>query len=265
MSALGVMTTSHAARTPSPRRLTAPPNRGQAAYARSLAKNVNEIRDPLTLERWASSFLGRVWERGRRHREDPEHDYGFALGAAMVEAIGDAGGRGARMALLAISRLDDGTLAGHAEEWADSLSHIPVPKWVDSAGEAEVVRAMSISRVGDGAALLIEADQPGCGLHTIAAFIRDQLGGVTSYLGLILPFDALDLAAFGCADRHGRPAEREEIDPIRACHRLRAAITNTDRNFDLDVWDDYADHRALALTRAIVGELADVRGDAPRV
>jgi hypothetical protein len=261
--ALDVMTTSHASRKPSPRRLTAPPNRGQAAYARSLAKNVNSIRDPLTLERWASSFLGRVWERGRRHREDPEHDYGFALGAAMVEAIGDAGGRGARMALLAISRLDDGTLAWHAEEWADSLSRIPVPKWVDAVGEAEVVRATSISRPGDGEGLFIEVDQPSIGLHTVAAFIRDDRGGVASYLGLIQPFDVLDFRQFEAAAGHRRPARREEVEPTVACHRLRAAITNTDRNFDVDVRDEYADLRALALNRAVVGELADVRSGAP--
>lgn len=253
------MTTPHAAHKPSPRRLTAPPNRGQAAYARSLAKDVNAIRDPLTLERWASSLLGRVWERGRRHMEDPEHDYGFALGAAVVEAIGDAGGRGARMALLAISRLDDGSLAGHAEEWADSLSRIPVPEWVEMVGEAEAVRAVSISRPGDGEALLIEIDQPGFGLHTVAAFVRDQLGGVASYLGLIWPFEALDLTEFEHVDAHGCRTEHVDLEPVVACHRLRAAITNTDRNFDVDVTEEYADHRALALTRAVVGELAEIR------
>jgi hypothetical protein len=163
------------------------------------------------------------------------------------------------MALLAISRLDDGSLAGHAAEWADSLSRIPVPKWVDRVGEAEVVRAVSLSRPGDGEALFIEADQPGSGLHTLAAFIRDQLGGVASCLGLVLPFDELDFAEFEAAGDHARRAERADVEPVRACHRLRVAITNTDRNFDVDVRGEYSDHRALALTRAVVGELAEVR------
>jgi hypothetical protein len=62
------------------RRLTAPPDRNQAAFARGLCRDVASIiDDPLTLERWTSSLLGRLWVRHRRNPAPLQHDPGFAL------------------------------------------------------------------------------------------------------------------------------------------------------------------------------------------
>jgi hypothetical protein len=239
-------------RTPSPQgtppRYAAPPDRDQAAFARKLVRDVAQVEDPLTLERWASSLLGRMWERTRRDRLRSKQDPGFALGIAMIEAIGLAGGRGAKMALHAIAQLDDGSVGWHAEEWSEHIK-AELPEWITEIGQAKLVRAASVCRPCDGEMIFIEALQPAIGLHTLAVFVDDTRGGMAKHLGLIQPLDSLDPTMLEFVDDHGRAAKLAPVELVFACGRIRDAITQTDRTLEMTMPEEYADLRALALTR----------------
>ena len=99
----------------------------QVALAQQLCRDVEAIEDPLTLERWASSFAGEIW--GRRCRCDfnvARHDPGFEFAVATIEAIADVGGAGAKTALLAIARLGEYPERQHAAAWAAEIEGVLV-------------------------------------------------------------------------------------------------------------------------------------------
>jgi hypothetical protein len=231
-----------------PPRYAAPPDRDQAAFGREMARNVARFEDPLTLERWASSLLGRMWERTRRDRLQSKQDPGFALGIAMIEAIGLAGGRGAKMALHAIAELDDGSVGWHAEEWAEHIK-ADLPEWTTKVAEAKLIRAASVCRPCEGEMIFVEVEQPAIGLHTLAVFVDDTLGGMAKHLALIQPLDSVDLEMLGPIDDNGRAAKLAPVELVFACGRVRDAITQTDRTLERPMPEEYADLRALALTR----------------
>jgi hypothetical protein len=247
------MSTSRTSQTkPTPPCYAAPPDRRQAAYARKLARDVAGFEDALTLELWASSLLGRMWERTRRDQLRSKQDPGFALGIAMIEAIGLAGGHGAKAALHAIAQLDDGSVGWHAAEWADHIE-AEIPDWVAKVAEAKLIRAASICRPCEGEVILIEVDQPAIGVHTLVAYVDDGLDGVAKHLALIQPLDSVDLTMLQAADDSGRTAKLAPVELALACHRMRKAITQSDRTVDLPMPAEYADLRALALTRVHEG------------
>jgi hypothetical protein len=244
------MSTPRTRRVRAAKRLTAPPTRDQAEYARTLCENVAAIEDPLTLERWASSFLGRTWERGRRHHGEMEQDHGFALGAAIVEAIADVGGPGAAAALLAISQLSDDCVGEHAASWAKQIEDSSVPDWVAKVGQANVIRALVAHSPCESEVVFIEADQPGFGLHTVVVYIDDQWGGIAKHVALLRPVDSIR-ASFE-AELTGRGG-LIQAEPELACRRILHAIWLTDERPGLTVGDTYADLRGIAVARACAG------------
>jgi hypothetical protein len=190
-------------------------------------------------------------QRGRDNASgaDNEQDPGFALGIAMIEAIGLAGGRGAKMALHAIAQLDDGSVGWHAVEWADHID-AEMPDWMAQVGEAKLIRAASMCRPCEGEVICIEVDQPAIGLHTLAFYIDDRLDGMAKHLALIQPLDTLDFTELEEPDERGYVAKLAPAELVFACDRLRKAITQTDRTMDVPMSEDYATLRPLALTRA---------------
>jgi hypothetical protein len=231
-----------------PPRYAGPPDRDQAAFGREMARNVARFEDPLTLERWASSLLGRMWERTRRDRLQSKQDPGFALGIAMIEVIGLAGGRGAKMALHAIAQLDDGSVGWHAEEWGEHIK-AELPEWITNVAEAKLIRAASVCRPCDGEVIFIEVDQAAVGPHTLAVYVDDRLGGMAKHLALIQPLDSLDPTELKFIDDRGRAAKLAPAELVFACNRVRDAITQTDRTLEIPMPEEYANLRALALTR----------------
>lgn len=230
-------------------RLAPPANRDQAAFARELCDRVEHFDDPLSVERWASSLLGRTWERGRC-QDECGRDPGFELGAAIVEAIADAGGRGAKLALLAIAALDDHELNEHAASWAAELEDEPAPDWFAKVGEANVIRSCVIYSPCEAEVIFIEADQPSFGLHSICVYVDNRWKGSAKHIELVKDLDSIaaDIAAES-------PVARDliTVEPELACERIRWAIWETDGWPGIDVGQNYADLRALALARAAAG------------
>jgi hypothetical protein len=204
------------------------------------------MEDSLTLERWASSFVGRTWERGWRHQNETEEDCGFALGAAMIEAIADVGGRGAAMALTAISELGDDDVAMHAASWAKQIEDPSVPEWVAEVGQANVIRALVAYSPCESEVVFVEADQPSFGLHTILVYIDNQWGGVAKHIALLQPVDSIS-AKFE-AGLTG-PGGLIPVEPELACTRILHAMWLTDDRPGVAIGDDYADLRAIAFAR----------------
>jgi hypothetical protein len=243
------MTNPRRRRVPPATRLTPPPDQHQAAFARELCRDVEAIDDPLTLERWASSLLGRTWERRRRHPDAEGHDPGFALGAAMVEAIADVGGQGAAIALAAIAELDDDGVGEHAAAWAAEIGALPIPDWVAKVGRANVTRALVAHSPCVGEAIFIEADQPSFGPHSVAIYIDNQWGGLVTRIGLIPPIEPF------AADHAGQlwgSHDLVAVEPELACRRILQAIWLTDERPGI-CGDSYADLRAIALARVSAG------------
>jgi hypothetical protein len=233
------------------RRLTAPPDSKQAAFARRLCRDVASIvDDPLTLERWTSGLLGKVWERHRRNPAPLQHDPGFALGAAIVEAIGDVGGLGAKMALLAISKMADPPLSYHAAEWAEHSVAGSVPAWIDHVGSARPCRALSVCSPSDGEVIFLEAEQPAFGLHTVVVYIDYRLEGIAKHVGLILPLDQIDTEMMADPAVDGLHTEARAVEPVFACGRILTALELTDEHPHLPVGETFADLRAIAVARA---------------
>ena len=171
-----------------------------------------------------------------------------ALGIAMIEAIGLAGGRGGKMGLHAIAELDDGSVGWHAEEWAEHIE-AELPDWIAKVGNAQLIRAASICRPCEGEAIFIEVDQPAIGVHTLVVYIDDRLDGRAKHLALIQPLDSVDRTALENGDDSTRPSRLAPVELEYACSRMRQAITQTDRSIDLPMSAEYADLRAIALTR----------------
>lgn len=189
-----------------------------------------------------------MWIRTRRDQLRSEQDPGFALGIAVTEAIGLAGGVGAKMALHAIAELDDGSFGWHAKEWGDSID-AELPEWIAKVGNARRLRAMSLCKPCDGEVIMIEVDQPAFGPHVLATYIDDRRDGMAKHLALIQSLDAIELAPLETPDERGRRAKRRPMDVELACARVRNALTQTDRTIDVPISDEYAELRALALSR----------------
>lgn len=230
-------------------RLTPPADGDQAAFARKLCDDLERFDNPLSVERWASSLLGRTWERGRV-RDEGGSDPGFALGAAIIEAIADVGGRGAKLALLALDALDDHYLSEHAASWAAEIEDVPIPDWFAKVGKANVIRSFVVYSPCEAEAIFIEADQPSFGLHSICVYVDNRWKGSAKHIELI---QELDSTAANIAAGISGAGGVIPVEPELACQRILWGIWETDSWPGFDVGENYADLRALTLARAGAG------------
>jgi hypothetical protein len=113
---------------------------------------------PLHVECWTSSLLGRLWER--RVNLQPTWDsvdWALARGGPIVKDIAAHGGRGAKLILSAVQRLDPAGLGVLCGELAERLPDDLLPEWAGQIGSARVVRATSACSALDEEVMFLEA------------------------------------------------------------------------------------------------------------
>lgn len=225
----------------------APPSE-RARAARLLCRQASSIDDPLALERFVSSLLGRLWERCEMVPDSGGVDPMRVLGEPIVDSVVEAGGLGGKLFLTALAQIERGALGLLAAERAASIPEVPVPDWVTQVGTASIVRAFSTYSPGDGEALMLASRTVGGTDHMVAVFIADRLGGIAKHLWLTRLFDPSDPSAQ--ADLQiAKPLDFRPVDHALACQRVRIAIDRSDAAPIGWVGPDFADHRALSIAR----------------
>src|SRR4051794_33022178 len=151
---------SHSKSRRARRRIACEPHftKTQVEVARGLCREGASAPDALSLERWTSSLLGRVWQRRRFGQDDESVDPMLFHGAPLLEGFAELGGDEAVPILAAIERLDRGPLGALARKLRNPISGPSPPQWIDQVGTTRIARAFAVRVPGDGEALLLEAD-----------------------------------------------------------------------------------------------------------
>jgi hypothetical protein len=213
-----------------------------------MCDQVEALGCPLHVECWTSSLLGRLWElRVNLQPSSDGGDWALVRGGPIVKDIAAHGGRGAKLILSAVQRVDPDGLGVLCGELADRLPGDLLPDWAGQIGSASVVRATSARSPLDEEVMFLEAGGDGHEAHSIAVFIDHRLGGLAKHLGLIQAIEKFDGDVFGSGSSAVVPMP---LNPIIACQRLRGAIMRTDASYGPPVGEKFADLRALALSRA---------------
>jgi hypothetical protein len=229
-----------------PRRMPGP--KSKQAAVRMMCDEVAALDCPLHVEWWTSMLLGQLWElRVSFEPSWDEVDWALVLGGPLVEDIATHGGRGAKLILSAIERIDPGGLGLLSGELSDRAPEDLLPDWARGIGSATVVQATSVRSGPDEVAMFLESGGAGHEAHTFAAFVDYRLGGIAKHLGLVPPIKSLDYEMFRSG---GSAVAPRALDPVDACERLHEAITRTDAIFGPPVGENFAGLRALALARA---------------
>lgn len=250
VEALGDMSYSNRSRQRTHQRSYKRRSPSHSAATRMLCRQAASFDRPLDLERWVSSLLGQLWLRRHRVPEDYCGDPLLYGGELMVGAFAKLGGTEGRTALTAVARIDHGPLGRLAGELAAPLRDVAIPDWVAQVGDAKIVRAFADSVPGSGEALLFDTDRTGDAAHMLAAFIRDQLGGIATVLRLTRRVDPFGPAVTGAGSASGKGLRLRPVDPVLACRRVLVAIERTDDAPAALIDDeDYADDRAIAVAR----------------
>ncbi len=220
-------------------------------------------------EVWASMLLGVFWKQ----RFDPPSggaspgeaspgeaspggasDYALAHGAPLIRAIARLGGRGARVALRAIARVDDGELGVRAGELAERLGDRDglLPSWIEDVGEAEILRSAVVREeiFDDGFTVFIEACHGGRDRHAVGIYIDNNLGVMAKDALLTDSIERVEEIMRKNPSSNCGELKLEPLDPRVAAGHVYAAIRLTDLTMHAPVGDDYACLRAFALLRA---------------
>jgi hypothetical protein len=162
------------------------------------------------------------------------------IGDPFLTAIARVGSPAAKLALVALARIDRGALGRRATKLADGLTS-RVPPVVQEVGTARLVRALVASWPGDGEAILLESDgvDP-CG-HTLAVFIDARHRRIAKHVALIRP-DAL-------AEMTDDKLKFRPADLATTCRKVAKAIRRTDVAADPPVNESFSQYRAIALAR----------------
>ncbi len=218
----------------------------QIASAKRMCRNVASFTDPFTLECWASTFLGKLW----RMRDSVDYDDGWPLilGEPIVETMAHVGGRGAKAALMALSRLDRTILGVVCADLARELTDVALPHWFDQVAAIEVTRAAWASKPKlPGEMVLIGANRAGRETLSLLVAIDPAQDGVATHLLTTRPFDdALERFAQQAAEQ-ARPFPFKAAEPAFVCRRAEAAMRRTDASPLAEVHELYGDVRAVAL------------------
>ncbi|MGZ4231840.1 MAG: hypothetical protein ACXVUE_17530 [Solirubrobacteraceae bacterium] len=212
----------------------------QSRFMRELCRDAARQPTSLKLEQWASMLLGSFWER-----RDLANSYGAAdpvaaVGEPFLTAIARVGNRNAKVALLALARIDRGALGPRARDLADELAW-SVPRRVEEVGTARLVEALVASSPGDGEAILLRSDAVGPLGHVLAVYIDEWHRRIAKHVALIRP-DALAEVTGG--ELRFRPA-----DLATTCRKVAKAIKRTDVAADPPVNESFSQCRAIALAR----------------
>jgi hypothetical protein len=216
--------------------------------ARTLCRQAAALDTPLALERWASSLLGRLWERRDYVAQNRGIDPLFLLGRPILRSFAAVGANNGKIALTAVSRIDRGPLGRFAGELAASLGDAAMPDWIEQVGSSTIVGASAERSPGDGEALLLEPEVVGDGAHMLAVFIADRRGGAASVLALTRKLGPAEAASWAGAGAP-RGLRLRPVDAALACQRAREAIERTDDVLGAWIDENFADNRALAIAR----------------
>ncbi len=215
-----------------------------------MCRDVTSFTDPFTLEAWASTFLGRLWEQ--RHRVDHDDGWAYLLGAPVVEDIAEQGGRGAKAALMALSRLDPTIFGVMCGELGTELSDVALPHWFDQVGQISVTCAASTGFDPDAPAgselILLGARRRQAQTHALLVAVDHSQGDIATHLITTHPYEQALEKFHRQADEQGRPRRFREVKTALACRRAQSAMRRTDGASDPELHDFYGDVRSLALT-----------------
>jgi hypothetical protein len=214
-----------------------------------MCRDVASATDPFTLEAWASSFLGRLWEQ--RDRVDYDDGWAYLLGGPVVEDIAEQGGRGAKAALMALSRLDPTTFGVMCGELGAELTDVALPHWFDQVAQISITCAASTGFDPDAPPrdelILLGARRPRAQTHALLVAVSHAQGDIATHLITTHPYDHALEKFHRQADEQGT-ARFREVETAPARRRAQSAMRRTDGASDPQLHDYYADVRALALT-----------------
>jgi hypothetical protein len=221
--------------------------------ARRIVREAAALGSAVEAELWGSALLGLLWERRfDLAPEDFSQGYAVVFGDPLVKAVADTGGVGARVALRVIAAVDDGELGLHAGEFATGLGAVaPLPGWVGELGKAEVVAAAILREevFDDGSTVLLEARNADGEQYAVGVYIDNNLGVIAKDILL-----ADSIAAVERVTREHPPRdERLTLEPVAAgvaAGQVHAAIELADMTLGLDVGQEFAELRAVALMLA---------------
>ena len=228
------------------------PNEGQwlavqrATIARELCEDAAAQPTSLLLEQWASMVLGWFWERRKRVSGRPLIDRLAASGEPVLTSIAEVGSPKAKLALLALGRIDRGALGLRARQLAEQLSS-PLPPLVCEVGTARLVQAFHTSSAEDGEVIMFRSNGTGPRGHMVAAYIDARRGSLAKHVALLRSFDPLrpDTAVdAACSSLNFRRADLSAM-----CLKAGEAIGRTDAAINPPVDESFSRYRAIALAR----------------
>jgi hypothetical protein len=212
---------------------------GKSRFMRELCRDAARQPTSLQLEQWASMLLGAFWDRRELADEYWPADPVAVVGEPFLKGIANLGNREAKVALLALARLDRGALASRAGELADGIVG-SVPARVQEVGTARLVEALIASSRGDGEAILLRSDAAGPRGHMLVVWIDERQRRIAKHVALVRP-DALAEMTEGL---RLRPA-----DLATTCRKVAKAIKRTDVAANPPVNESFSQYRAIALAR----------------
>src|SRR3984957_3606309 len=100
----------------------------QATVARGLCEDAAAQPTALVLEQWSSIVLGLFWQRRKRISGRPLIDLLATSGDPVLRSIAEVGSAEAKLALVALGRIDRGALGLRARQLAEQLSWLLPPR-----------------------------------------------------------------------------------------------------------------------------------------
>ena len=218
----------------------------RATIARGLCEDAAAQPTSLLLEQWASMVLGWFWERRKRMGGRPLIDLLATSGEPVLRSIAEVGSAEAKLALVALGRIDRGALGLRARQLAEQLSWLLPPR-VGEVGTGRLVQAFHTSSAGDGEVVMLRSDGTGPRAHMVAVYIDARHGWLAKHVALVRSFDPLrpdtpEDAAW--LSLKFRPADL-------AAMRLKVgqAIERTDAAVNPPVDESFSRYRGIALAR----------------
>lgn len=190
--------------------------------------------------------IGSFWERRRQISGSPPIGGLATTGEPVLMSIAEVGSAKAKLALLALGRIDRGALGLRARQLADQLNW-PVPPRVDRVGTARLAQAFHTCSPGDGEVVMFRPDGSGPQAHMLAVYIDARHGCLAKHVALLRYFDPLrpdTLRGTGCQLLKFRPADLGAM-----CLKAGEAIGRTDAAIDPPVDESFSRYRAIALAR----------------
>ena len=200
----------------------------------------------LLLEQWASMLLGAFWSRRRLRRGGRSSISMMTSGGPVLESIAQLGSADAKLALLAVGRLDHGALGTRARELAEALSWSMPPR-VNEVGTARLTRAFLASSEADGETVLFRCEGVGLQAHMLVVFIDARHRWIAKHVALLRELDPLRPDPLG--EGEGLELKFRAADAGAMRRSVARAIKRTDDEANPPVGESFSNFRALALAR----------------